>query len=135
MPMKLNPFRVDELRLLPTRKMRQQVKRQNRQIIVEFFVTAPVLLVVIAGVAFVLTSPFNSTYLTIVNAITIALLVCCLIWGAIYHGPYAYRRKVRADIRKLGVPICVRCGYRAANMHTETCPECGKPVEGKKKLN
>jgi predicted RNA-binding Zn-ribbon protein involved in translation (DUF1610 family) len=127
--MKLNPFRVDELRLLPTRKMRQQVKRQNRQIMVGFFVVASVLLVVIAGVAFLLTSPVKSTYETIVDAIMIALLVCCLIWGAIYHGPYAYRRKVRADIRKLGIPICVRCGYRAASMHTETCSECGKAVE------
>ena len=133
MPMKLNPFRVDELRLLPTRKMRQQVKRQNRKMMVGFVVASSLLLVIIAGVAFVLTSPFNSTYLTIYLSIGLAFLVYSLIWKAIYHGSYAYRRKVRADIRKLGIPICVRCGYRAASMHTETCSECGKPVEGKKK--
>src|SRR5262249_45735892 len=43
-------------------------------------------------------------------------------------------RAARALRRKLiagGVPVCLACGYRLSGLPaaTETCPECGRPIE------
>jgi hypothetical protein len=41
----------------------------------------------------------------------------------------AFRRSVREQIRAIGIPLCLHCGYNLTGIDSERCPECGKPAE------
>ena len=36
------------------------------------------------------------------------------------------RRSVREQIRALGTPLCLQCGYNLTGLDSGRCPECGK---------
>ncbi len=35
------------------------------------------------------------------------------------------RRRLRAQLAKKGIPICIQCGYDLTGNESGTCPECG----------
>lgn len=40
-----------------------------------------------------------------------------------------FRRSIREDLRKIGVPICIQCGYDIRGQVEPRCPECGSPFD------
>ncbi len=39
--------------------------------------------------------------------------------------PRSARRKLRAILRRRGIPICLKCGYEGGDITAPKCPECG----------
>ncbi len=39
------------------------------------------------------------------------------------------RRRLRAQLAKKGIPVCIPCGYDLTGNISGTCPECGTAVE------
>jgi hypothetical protein len=51
--------------------------------------------------------------------------------GGAFGAFLAYRiglRKLRTELRRRGIPICIRCGYQAGDIAAHRCPECGAPA-------
>jgi len=38
------------------------------------------------------------------------------------------RRRLRTQLTKKGIPICIPCGYNLTGNESGTCPECGTPT-------
>ncbi len=53
--------------------------------------------------------------------------------GVIYFPHFVYRSSIayrlRKEINKLGISICIRCGYQLRGLVEPRCPECGRPVD------
>lgn len=47
------------------------------------------------------------------------------LWGMAAIWSKAKRRYIRTRLLKLGIPVCIRCGYDARGNSSERCPECG----------
>jgi len=41
----------------------------------------------------------------------------------------AVRRQLRRDLRDLGYPVCLNCGYDMRSLPEDRCPECGMVAE------
>ena len=128
MPMRLNPFRIPELRDLPETVSRQEVVRSVKKRLRWRILLADWLPVVGGSAWLIIMMSFGA-----MSELVWLMLACFAAWLAFYirRQRQVRRIQIRSLMRKEHqIPICVRCGYRAASMHTETCSECGKPVEG-----
>ncbi len=61
----------------------------------------------------------------------IAILWIPGFWIAAQFGAFVTHRYathvLRFELRRRGIPICVRCGYEGGDMSAPRCPECGAP--------
>ena len=134
MPMKLNPFSNPQLDDLPETVSRQEVlasakRRKPFSFLLPYGFVVWSGLIMIPVVLLIVYGQFGWRDIT---------MVFLALWPLtfIYTIRAANQKFIRSIMRQYyQVPICVRCGYQAASMETQTCPECGKPVEGKKKAN
>ena len=129
MPMKLNPFSNPQLDDLPETVSRQEVlasaKRRK-----PFSFLLPYGVLVLLGfllIKFVIWLNLGFGVGELIRTGCLAIFFLAII--------YLIRAENQKFIRSImrqyyQVPICVRCGYQAASMETQTCPECGKAVEG-----
>ncbi len=39
------------------------------------------------------------------------------------------RRRLRAQLAKKGIPVCIPCGYNLTDNESGVCPECGTKIE------
>ena len=143
MPMKLNPFSNPQLDDLPETVSRQDVLASAKRrkpfsfllpyvLLVSFGLTMfPLVMLIVDGP---LVDALGWRFITMMF-----LMVFLAQWPlalVIYTIRAGNQKIIRSIMRQYyQVPICVRCGYQAASMETQTCPECGKPVDGKKKAN
>ena len=131
MPMKLNPFRIPELRDLPDTVSRQEVVRSVKRrmwwriLLVDWFFCVAL---AVAAIIMMIIQP--ASVLSWIWVIFAAFAVPSFV----YHRRPVRRIQIREIMRtEHQIPICVNCGYQVASMETQTCPECGKPVDGKKR--
>jgi hypothetical protein len=66
--------------------------------------------------------------------VTLVGLLVAALGSPIAHGFGAYwvyrgtQRILRAELRRRGIPVCIRCGYQAGDIAAPRCPECGAPA-------
>ena len=129
MPMKLNPFSNPQLDDLPETVSRQDVlasakRRKPVSFLLPYGFVVWSGLIMIPVVLLIVYGQFSWRDIT---------MVFLSLWPLtfIYTIRAANQRIIRSIMRQYyQVPICVDCGYHAASMETQTCPECGKPIEG-----
>ena len=126
MAMKLNLFRIPELRDLPDTVSRKEVVRSfNKKMwwrilldwswLALFLLPLPILLAIYDGLTV-------SFWLWIAMAVILLLV-------KIPNDRYERRIKIRKILRtEHQVPICLCCGYLGVSMETQICSECGKAV-------
>jgi hypothetical protein len=56
----------------------------------------------------------------------LSLLAIITLWLTVSRS--YFRRELRIDLRRHGLPICVHCGYDITGIDGLTCSECGKPL-------
>ena len=67
----------------------------------------------------------------IVVTFVVVALVTILLGGVIAHGFGAFwvfrirQRRLRTELRRRGIPICIACGYEGGTIDIPRCPECG----------
>lgn len=68
------------------------------------------------------------------SALTAGLVIpglCALPWLAVYI--FVFRPRIRTEVRRelnrMGVPVCVNCGYDLRGQVENRCPECGNVHE------
>jgi len=68
------------------------------------------------------------------DALGAIFFVTILIGTPIAYGFGAYwvyrstQRLLRSELRRRGIPACLRCGYVGGDMSAPRCPECGAPA-------
>lgn len=51
------------------------------------------------------------------------------VWMMFYALASRIRRSLRLQLKQLGEPICVSCGYDIRGQTNQRCSECGSPIE------
>lgn len=126
MAMKINPFRyskLPELRDLPETVSHQEVVRSVKKRLRWRILLADWLPVVGGLVWLIIMMSFGA-----MSELVWLMLACFATWLAFYirRQRQVRRIQIRSLMRKEHqIPICVRCGYHAASIETQTCPECG----------
>jgi len=49
--------------------------------------------------------------------------------AAIWFTRRGIRRRLREQLAKKGVPVCIPCGYNLTGNESGVCPECGTPMQ------
>ena len=63
-------------------------------------------------------------------SVYILFALCLIGFGiAVWFTWQDIRRRLRAELAKKGVPICVPCGYNLTGNVSGVCPECGTKIE------
>ncbi len=56
-------------------------------------------------------------------------MLCLIGFGiAIWFSRQDIRRRLRAQLAKKGIPVCIPCGYNLTGNESGVCPECGSAV-------
>ena len=63
-------------------------------------------------------------------SVYILFALCLIGFGtAVWFTWQDIRRRLRAELAKKGIPICVPCGYNLTGNVSGVCPECGTKIE------
>jgi predicted RNA-binding Zn-ribbon protein involved in translation (DUF1610 family) len=66
----------------------------------------------------------------------IAYVAFALAAGVTYFPHFVYRKSIsyrlRKEINKLGIPVCIGCGYQLHGLDKARCPECGYQVKAER---
>ena len=128
--MRLNPFRIPELRDLPDTVSRKEVVRSVKKRLVWQIRLEYLALLGMASYPIIFVIGGMIYGFGVWDGIVIALLGI-FAFGMILFARYERRIKIRKILRtEHEVPICLCCGYLGVSMDTQICSECGKPVEG-----
>lgn len=122
-----------ELDAFPSRKLAWRALERSHRPIYLAALTVGLILVCLCLAAWSLVLDMLGRPLTAV----LMLPVCCVLWVAIRLSVRErVRRLLRAELVRLGKPICVGCGYDITGVSEPRCPECGLSVtEAEQKLS